>query len=308
MSRIHEALKKAELERVSVYDDFAASGGDLQRLAEIKPEHAPPVGLPALAQPKIVAPEPQPNLRFEDLQARCVQQWQPDPSANVFSPGVSVKAAEQFRTLRSRLYQVRTNQQLKTLLVTSAISGEGKTFVATNLGHAISRQAERRVLLIDADLRHSHMHVPLGAQRGPGLSDYLRGGVNEVGVIQYSPDNNLCIIAGGSEVSNPSELLSNGRLVTLLGRVAPLFEWVIVDSPPSVPVADASVLAEHCDALILVVRARMTPASVLQKGLQELQGRKIVGVVLNSVKEEVLGYGYRSTYGHDYLKETTPKT
>jgi len=307
MSRIHEALKKAELERVSVYDDFAASRSELERLAEIRPDNAPPVGIPILAQPKTVAPESQPNLRFEDLQARCVRRWEPDHAANVFSPGVSAKAAEQFRTLRSRLYQLRTSQQLKTLLVTSAIPGEGKTFVATSLGHAIARQAERRVLLIDADLRHSRMHVPLGAQRSPGLSDYLRGELNEVGVIQYSPDNNLCVIAGGSEVSNPSELLSNGRFAALLGRVAPLFEWVIVDSPPSVPVADASVLAEHCDALVLVVRARVTPAAVLQKGLQELQGRKIVGVVLNAVEEEMLTYGYHSTYGQDYVREATPK-
>jgi protein-tyrosine kinase len=307
MSRIHEALKKAELERVSVYDDFAASRSELERLAEIRPENAPPAGIPTLAQPKTAAPESQPNLRFEDLQTRCVRRWEPDPAANVFSPGLSAKAAEQFRTLRSRLYQLRMSQQLKTLLVTSAIPGEGKTFVATNLGHAIARQAERRVLLIDADLRHSQMHVPLGAQRSPGLSDYLRGELNEVGVIQYSPDNNLCVIAGGSEVSNPSELLSNGRLATLLGRVAPLFEWVIMDSPPSVPVADASVLAEHCDALVLVVRARMTPAAVLEKGLQELQGRKIVGVVLNAVEEQMLAYGYHSTYGQDYVRETTPK-
>ena len=168
MSRIHEALKKAELERISVYDDFAASSTERQRLAEIRPENVSLVGLPTLAQSPIVAPEPQPNLRFEDLQARCVRRWEPDSAVNVFSPGLSAKAAEQFRTLRSRLYQLRTSQQLKTLLVTSAIPGEGKTFVATNLGHAIARQAERRVLLIDADLRHSQCTCRLGRREVRG--------------------------------------------------------------------------------------------------------------------------------------------
>lgn len=306
MSRIHEALKKAELERVSVYDDLAAPNAELQQAAEVRPENAPPISIPSLAYPKIAATDPQPYLRFEDLQARCVRQWQPNPAANVFSPGLSAKAAEQFRTLRSRLYQLRTSQQLKTLLITSAISGEGKTFLASNLGHAIARQAERRVLLIDADLRHSQLHVTLGAPKTPGLSDYLRGEKSEMDVIQYSPESNLSIISGGSEVSNPSELLSNGRLAKLLERVAPVFEWIILDSPPSVPVADANVLAEHCDGLVLVVRARRTPAAVLQKGLQELQGRKIVGVVLNVVEEEALAYSYyHSAYGKDYVKETT---
>lgn len=280
MSRIHEALKKAE-EGVSF---FAASGSGPQSAAEIKQEN---------------------NLRFEDLQTRCIQRWQPDPSANVFNAGLTPRAAEQFRTLRSRLYQLRASQQLKTVLITSAISGEGKTFLATNLGHAIARQPERRIIIIDADLRRSQMHVFLGAPKSPGLTDYLRGDVGEMGVIQYSPENNLCFIAGGSEVPNPSELLSNGRLAMLRQRLAPLFEWIIVDSPPSVPVADASVLAEHCDGLVFVVRARMTPAAVLQKGLQEFQGRKIVGVVMNAVEEEALAYGYYgSTYGQDYVKET----
>jgi protein-tyrosine kinase len=305
MSRIHEALKKAELERVSVYDDFAASSAELQP-PEIRPENAPPVNVPSPAFPKIAATDAQPNLRFEDLQGHCLRQWQPNPAANVFSPGLSPKGAEQFRTLRSRLYQLRASQQLKTLLVTSAISGEGKTFLATNLGHAIARQAERRVLLIDADLRHSQMHLPLGAQRNPGLSDYLRGEMSERDIVQYSPESNLCLIAGGREVSNPSELLSNGRFAKLLGRVASVFEWIIVDSPPSVPVADASVLAEHCDALMFVIRARITPAAAIQKGLQELNGSKIAGVVLNAVEEEALSYGYyHSAASHDYVKETT---
>jgi protein-tyrosine kinase len=305
MSRIHEALKKAELERISVYGEFGPSP-DLRRTAETRGETPPYVGVPTLAEPPIIATDTQPDLRFEDLQKHCLQQWRPGQHANVFSPGLSAKAAEQFRTLRSRLYQLRGSQQLKTLLITSAISGEGKTFLATNLGHAIARQPERRVLLIDADLRHSQMHESLGARSSPGLTDYLRGDADEMGIIQYSPENNLCFISGGSEVGNPSELLSNSRVAMLLKRVAPLFEWIILDSPPSLPVADASVLAEHCDALVVVIRACMTPAEVVQKGCQQLKGRKVVGLVLNAAQEDVQTYGYGSAYGHDYVTKLNP--
>ena len=297
MSRIHEALKKAELERISTSRDVAASGSELQHGADIRTENVARMAVSTLAESKVSGADPQPIFRFEDVQTRCVQRWQPDQQANVFNTASSARAAEQFRTLRSRLYQVRACQQLKILLITSAVPGEGKTFLATNLGYAIARQPDRRILLIDADLRRSQMHVLLGARSSPGLADYLRDGMGEMSVIQHSPENNLSFIAGGSNVPNPSELLSNGRLATLLRRLEPIFEWIIVDSPPCLPVADAILLAEYCDASVIVARAGMTPAPVVQKGVQEMQGKKVVGVVLNAVEETTPSYDY---YNSDY--------
>ena len=118
-----------------------------------------------------------------------------------FNANLSAHGAEQFRTLRSRLYQIRGNQSLRTLLVTSSVPGEGKTFVAANLAQAIVRQPDRRVLVIDADLRCARLHMLLGAPISPGLSDYLRGEADEMAVIQHGQEGNMCFIAGGNEVT-----------------------------------------------------------------------------------------------------------
>ncbi len=252
---------------------------------------------PSLTSPSL--PIEQSYLRFEDLMAGCAHpHWQMDPKVNVFSAGPASRGAEQFRTLRSRLYQLRSNQPLRTLLISSSVPAEGKTFVASNLAQAIVRQPDRRVLLIDADLRSARLHLPFGAPSSPGLSDYLRGEADEEAVIQCGSESNLCLIAGGTEVTNPSELLSNGRFSALLNRVGPVFDWIILDSPPCLPVADSAILANLCDAVLMVVRAGVTPSDVAQRGLQELQSHPVVGVVLNAV-EEADGYGshYSGYYG-----------
>jgi capsular exopolysaccharide synthesis family protein len=247
----------------------------------------------------IAAPPSNQFLRFDDLRKRCAHpDWHPDPNVNVFhNPALSEHGAEQFRTLRSRLYQLRNNESLRTLLVTSSVPGEGKTFVTVNLAQAIIRQPDRRALVIDADLRCARVHLSLGAPAAPGLTDYLRGEADEMAVIQHGPEGNLCFIPGGSEVTNPSELLSNGRLKTLLERLAGVFDWIIVDSPPCLPVADASILAGICDGVLLVVKAGSTPSAVAQRAKQELQTRNVVGVVLNAVGE---ADAYASAYYHAY--------
>jgi protein-tyrosine kinase len=296
MSKIHEALKKAQEERAT-----NLSGSNQQVVEEVE---APAVlrkdvvATATLGEPQLptllsgrdnVSPE---SLRFENILKNCAKPaWKLDPNAIIFYQSNAPKSgAEQFRTLRSRLAQIRETFPLKTILVTSAISGEGKTFVSSNLAQVIARQRERRILLIDGDLRRSRLHMPLGAPLSPGLSEYLRGEAKEMSIIQYGQEENLCFIAGGSLVPDPSELLTNGRLKILLERLAPVFDWIIVDSPPCVPVSDSLILADHCDGVLLVVRAASTPLALAQKARQELQGRNVIGVVLNAV-EEAQAYG-----------------
>jgi len=302
MSRIHEALKKAEQERAAAQPvdnstSLPSTATEVIPRAHEGSDNAPSIFKHSTA----VVPQPGNLRRFEDLCQQCLHpHWHPDPNVNIFSnPALSANAAEQFRTLRSRLYQLRGSQQLRTLLIASSIPAEGKTFVTNNLAQAIVRQPDRRCLIIDADLRCSRLHVPLGAPPSPGLTDYLLGEADEVSVIQHGQDGNLCFIPGGKEVANPSELLLNGRLRTLLERVTPIFDWVILDSPPLLPVADASLLADHVDGVILVVRAASTPTLTAERACQELQGRNVVGVVLNAV-EQSQGYGayYHAGYGY----------
>jgi capsular exopolysaccharide synthesis family protein len=195
----------------------------------------------------------------------------------------SVAGAEEFRTLRSHLYLIRDRQPLQKLLVTSPLPLEGKTFTALNLAQVIVRQQERRVLLIDADLRRSRLHVSLGAPAFPGLSDYLSGVADEFDVVQRGPLDNLFFIPGGTPSPNPSELIANGRLRLLLQRVGPAFDWIVVDSPPMLPVSDAKLLAELCDGVLVLIRAGATPYDLAQKACQELPEKRLLGVVLNRV-------------------------
>jgi capsular exopolysaccharide synthesis family protein len=125
---------------------------------------------------------------------------------------------------------------------------------------------------------------------GPGLTDYLRGEADEYAVIQHGPDANLCFLPSGRPVSNPSELLSSGRMKKLLDLVTPVFDWVILDSPPALPIHDANILADLCDGALFVVRAGETRYEIAEKGVLEFRGKNLLGVVLNQVDRSE-GYG-----------------
>ena len=299
MSRIYEALKKAGFEATAISTPTEVSPPETEPGIAQKREfvNLADIGLPRMPEIPPTAP-----LRFVDIKENCTRSdWRPDPVTNVFAnPSQNPEAAEQFRTLRSRLYHLRSENPLRVILITSPLSGDGKTLTSANLARAIVRQPDQRVLLIDADLRCSRLHIPLGAPLEPGLCEYLGGKADEMAVIQRGQEDGLYFIAGGKAASNASELLSNGRLKKLIERTAPCFDWVIIDSPPCVPVADASVIAAICDGILLIIRAASTPLSAARKACQELQNRKLIGVVLNAVDEKTLTYSSsyeRGVYG-----------
>src|SRR5512146_2888843 len=213
MSRIHEALKKAELER--------------QRRGDVPPavlESSEPVALTQdvafpMEESHFASPLPQlsdvpaPGLSFAMLLARSRQEpWIPKSEVLFWKSENHMLGSEEFRTLRSRLYQMRSRQAMKSVLVSSALPGEGKTYVSVNLAQAIVRQPEKRALLIDADLRQPRVNFLLGAHPGPGLTDYLRGAADEFSILQRGSAENLFFIPGGKPVANPIELISNGKL------------------------------------------------------------------------------------------------
>jgi len=299
MSRIHEALKKAELERSAADRPGTPHISADQMLESVSARRAPVATLdPETAAPVESAPAQRAPLTVELLRDRCSKpHWSPDSRTMLFFKNQDhLPGTEEFRTLRTRLYKIREKQPLRSLLITSALPAEGKSFVAANLSQVISRQHERRTLLIDADLRKSRLHVPLGAPHAPGLAEYLHGDLDEYGVIQQSPVHGLYFIPGGEPASNPAELLGNGRFQQLLGCAASVFDWVIIDSPPAIPVADASMLARLVDGVLFVVRAGFTPYDLAQKSCDEFRDKHLVGAVLNRM-ERSSGHSY---YYHGY--------
>jgi protein-tyrosine kinase len=310
MSRIHEALKKAEEERhTGQTANTMMLSVEPQRAGAIAANSLPARAVDPWERTETVPAPPRsaPELRFDSLVAHCARrEWHPEPGKNVFSnPLATPYGAEQFRTLRSRLYQIRGNQPHYTLLVTSSLPDEGKTFVAQNLAEAIVKKPRQRVLIIDADLRYPQLHLALGAPNAPGLTDYLRGEADEMAAIQCSDNENLCFMPGGKQVTNPSELLSNGRLKTLLDRLTPIFDWIIVDSSPCLLVADASMVAGFSNGVLLVVRAGSTSVAVAEKVCQQLKGKNIVGVVLNGAEKSDLVDSQYHAYGYGDPTETS---
>lgn len=307
MSRIHEALKKAAEERAAkVAAEVHTEVAEVPSEPKISSEpNLPTIALGAemarpATSPRVTASSnPKTAFSYEALFKRCVpQEWRLDPHNSVFlNPGPGEGGPERFRTLRSRLYKIASTGKLKKVLITSAVAAEGKTFVASNLAQSIVQQPELRVLLIDGDLRSSRLHLLFGAQSCPGLSDYLRGEADEYGVIQRGSSENLFLIPGGNLVSNPSELLFSDRMKQLLNAVTPVFDWIIIDSPPTLPVHDATVLAEMVDGVLFVIRAGSTDAEIVERTASEFRGKNLLGVVLNRVqKTDSYGEQYQNYY------------
>jgi len=309
MSRIHEALKKAAEERSAQTVNRGAS--DLVELS-IQEEIAgnPPVNGDIQAKPRIAEKADPGQLRFEEFAKRCTHvKWKVDSDVSLYSAHSNNSVgAEKFRTLRSRLYQIASAQPLKRILITSSTPAEGKTFVAANLAQSFIRQENRRVLLVDSDLRASRLHLHVGTSATPGLSDYLRGDADEYQVTQVENDGNLCLIPGGSEISNPSELLHSDRMKQLLDRMSLIFDWIILDSPPALAVHDASILADMCDGVLFVVRAGVTDFELATKASSEFHEKNLLGVVLNRVEKGDSYGGYYYGYGAQHDGEHKTKS
>lgn len=302
MSRIHEALKRAEQERALPGASPATPAPDGPASDPVVTRAAPPAILDPLTEADTdIATTAADFLRFDEVWSRCANPgWRLNLERNVFAdPTAPLSVREQFRTLRSRLYQVRDKHPLRTVLVTSSLPGEGKTFVANNLAHALARQQSCRVLLIDADLRRPDLHTSFGAPSSPGLAEYLRGEAGEMAIIQRGLPEYLCLIAGGRQAENSAELLANGNLRVLLDTVGPVFDWVVLDSPPTLPVSDALVLAEQCDGVLTVIRAAQTGFDSAQKSCQQLREKNLLGVALNYA-DEAVAYG---SYYQEQLRD-----
>lgn len=197
--------------------------------------------------------------------------------------------SELFRTLRTNVQFMNSNKRLETLLVTSTLPGEGKTWIASNLAITFA-QADKRVILIDADMRKCGLHNIFQVSPCPGLSNYLSG-VNETNQEVQNLDNylretevpNLYLMPSGNVPPNPSELLSTPQMVNLLEKLKDISDLIIIDGTPSKLVTDAIVLSRIVDSTIIVAGHNMAKKEDLSKIVRDIKnvGGNIAGVVYN---------------------------
>jgi capsular exopolysaccharide synthesis family protein len=207
------------------------------------------------------------------------------------SPG-----ADRFRFLRMCLRELWNAGKLKTLLITSPLPQDGKSTIALNLATALAEEGKRKVLLIEADLHRPTLTEQLGLDVREGLADCLEGSLNPFSALRRLEPLNWYLLPAGEPRSNPTELLQTEALADMLQNLSPHFDWILIDSPPVIPITDALSLARHANATLLVAREGRTPSDAIEKAIAVLGRQRILGIVLNAV--ERLDRLYSGYYGY----------
>jgi capsular exopolysaccharide synthesis family protein len=303
MSRIHEALQRAYLERGK-----APSSGNIQVVEPMVDSHYEDPAAPNYEEPAAPKVEPRVEVVLENV---AKKRW--NPSLTSF-PTLAERGAgvEQFRSLRSHVYQARYEAPLKTILIASGMPAEGKSFIAANLAMSLARNSIHNILLIDGDLRRPTLHSLLGAPNTPGLADYLAGTADLSDIMQRDKRaesgnasgadsiSNLTFIPSGKCSDSASELIANHRIEELVATAAPSFDWIVIDAPPVLAVTDSVDLARAADAVLLVARGSRTPYEVAQRAKAAFGSARILGFVLNDVKDAPHRGSYKYNYNYNY--------
>jgi len=193
--------------------------------------------------------------------------------------------SEQFRKLRTQLLTLNLPGQPKTIMVTSASEGEGKTLVSTNLATVLAHDLNSHALLVDADLRNPALSRWFGLSNGRGLSDYLTGGADVPELLLKTKIAKLSILSSGTIRDNPVELIGSKRMEALVNELKSRYSdrYIIFDSSPLLATTEPSVLTKLVDGIILVVRAGVTPRESVKQALTTIDPAKILGIVLNDL-------------------------
>lgn len=201
-------------------------------------------------------------------------------------------AAESYRTLRTNLQYSSFDEEYKVIVVTSSEPGEGKSTTAGNLALSLS-QGDKKVALIDCDLRKPSLHKKFKVSNTRGLSDVIIGKEEITSVFQRYNEN-LVIVTSGKVPPNPSEMLSSKAMTALIEALRKVFDYVILDTPPVQAVTDAQILSTKADGTILVVRAQETKKDSVNNAINLLKKVKanIIGTVLNGVEVSKQNYYY----------------
>jgi polysaccharide biosynthesis transport protein len=224
--------------------------------------------------------------------------------------GVPPGFGEAFRKLRTNVRLSIPDEGPQPLLITSASMGEGKTVVAGNLAATLAL-ANHRVLLIDADLRRPRLHKVFDIPQEPGLSNLLVGQTTASQAIRKTSMPGLYVLPSGTVPPNPSELLESKRFKDFLAHLGPYVDWVLIDSPPVLPVTDAMVLSQHVSGVVLVMSADSTPLQAARAAIEQLDAAhaRILGAVLNRVDLDRRAYYYAAHYREEddryYVRSAT---
>jgi capsular exopolysaccharide synthesis family protein len=280
MAKVYDALRRAEEERKRRSGAPSSSPATPLEVEPARPQARPRPGVPSLWR-RLLASATGSSEPAGDFNKRRISLLQPDSYV-----------AEQFRSLRGRIDAIAAQRPIRTLAITSPLSGEGKTTAAINLAIVTSMSLGRRVLLVDCDLRKPKVHQALGLRPEAGLSEVLSDAVSLDAAILKVEGMNLEVLAVRGKPANPSELLSGPRMQELVEEVARRYDRVILDTPAALGVPDAKAVAELCDGLILVVRADVTPHEEIESALEILDRRRLLGLVLNGAQVDQGRYGY----------------
>jgi protein-tyrosine kinase len=325
MSKIYEALLQAEKDRNEARgkgtgpekETFATATAEPVLHDGIEPWVNAPLSATSPTLPELhatdfggtafVDPEaPVRKVQEIDLTEIHYSTWSP---ALVQLPALEDRgsAVEQFRSLRSRMHEFRDLNTLKSVLVSSGLPQEGKSFIATNLAISFARHKNSRVLLIDGDMRRSSLHHLLGCPSVPGLAEYLSGSATlteimhrpkepETGAPLHHGLASLTFIGAGKDSDKAADLSGNYRFDELVETLSPHFDWIVIDSSPVNLVSDGVNLARACDGVLLIARAGVTKFEIAQRALTELKSANVLGFVLNAVEKPPVTGGY---YGYD---------
>jgi capsular exopolysaccharide synthesis family protein len=285
MSRIQEILKKAERE------------GSVQRTRALATD-APPAagaGASAIAMPAPWTPAAREQQDAAPAPARTVSGTLDPRLVAAFAP--QSLAAEQYRSLRTRIKAAESGRVFRSLIITSPNKGDGKSLTAANLALTMGQDFQQRVLLVDADLRRPSIHHLFGINETPGLTDVLMGGSTIENALVDIPEHHVTVLPSGLVPVHPAELLGSAGMRRVLDTLRTRYDRVILDMPPVAPLADVSIAAGMVDGILMIVRAGVTPKPAIERALAGLEVSKVLGLVLNDAGETDAKYGYGG-YGY----------
>jgi capsular exopolysaccharide synthesis family protein len=211
----------------------------------------------------------------------------------------SAAAVESYRALRTRLMNRQAVKAFKSIMITSAVPGEGKTLTALNLALCYSQLPDTRVLVVDADLRSRGLSHLFGNPETSGVAEVLSGDVTPEDAVQATEHKNLYVVTAGAHIgkSSSAEQFAGPHWREFMVQSSETYSLVLVDSPPVLAVADSEMIGAGCDGLLVIVRALNTSREVLQRLAASIDKNKLIGVVYNGIPDGIMsrhhyGYGY----------------